>query len=65
MVRYLAVDKPTEILEEYRYMNEEEFKRNYKIYLNDDGTVFDKVNKKCYSTLSHWAISLKGDTNEN
>lgn len=54
----------TRILEEYRCSKEDDFKRNYNIYLNEDGTVFDKVQKKCYTNLSQWARSIKGETNE-
>jgi len=64
MLRYL-ITSHTEILEEYRCSKEEDFKRNYKISLNENGTVFDKVNKKCYDTLSQWAKSIKGDLHEN
>lgn len=61
MLRYL-IKSDTQLLEEYRCSNEKEFKRNYKICVNEDGSIFDTLEKKCYSNLSQWAKSIKGDT---
>lgn len=57
MFRYVRnVEK---IFELYRTTSEDEFNRKYKIHLNSDGTVFDKVENKCYNNLSQWIKSIK------
>lgn len=53
------VETATEVLEQYRTTTEEDFKRKYKIFMNEDGSIFDRIEKKRYNNLSQWAKSLK------
>ena len=57
MRRYIR--NHNEILQKYRTTSEQEFNRKYNIILNEDGTVFDKTENKCYNTLSQWVQSIK------
>lgn len=57
MQRYIK--NHNELLQKYRTSSEEEFNRKYKIVLNEDGSVFDKIEKKCYNNLAQWIQSIK------
>lgn len=57
MRRYIR--NHNKLLEKYRTSSEKDFTRKYNIILNDDGSVFDKVEEKCYNNLSQWIQSIK------
>ena len=47
--------KKINILKDIKSFNSKQLFVKYRILLNDDGSVFDNVNKKLYTNLMDWA----------